>query len=180
MSNEPTSSTAPDSSPAPRLAVGRQTANSAGYKRSRKVIQPGFQLRLVGTFTGIGLLALLLQFLIVGFRLSRAVADVETGGGHIADELPSVMLDTLVFSLGMLTPVLFGLGILLTFRVAGPAYRMERYLRAVARGEEQGPCSIRKGDHLQDLCDALNEAVGSMQSRVAARDDGPRELERAA
>lgn len=180
MSNESTSRTAPLPSLTARGVHGGRAGSSGGYKRSRKVVQPGFQLRLVGTFTGIGVLALLLQFLIVGFRLSRAVSEVEVGGGHIADEIPSVMIDTLVFSLGMLVPLLFGLGILLTFRVAGPAFRMESYLRALARGEVQGPCSIRKGDHLQSLCDAVNEAVESLQGRASAAGDDAPELERAA
>lgn len=137
-------------------------------KRSQKIIQPGFQLRLVGLFTGMGMLALLLQFSIVGFRLSQAVADVEESGGHIADQIPGVLMNTIVFSLGMLVPVLFGFGILLTFRIAGPAYRMEQYLRAVARGEAQGPCSIRKGDQLRELCDAINLAVESLQQKSGA------------
>lgn len=142
-------------------------------KRSQKIIQPAFQLRLVGWFTGMGMLALLLQFMIVGFRLSQAVAHVGENGGHITDEIPGVLMTTLLFSLGMLVPVLFGFGILLTFKIAGPAYRMEQYLRALARGEASGPCSIRKGDQLQELCEALNLAVESLQrDATAGADDG--------
>ena len=153
-------------------------------KRSQKIIQPSFQLRLVGWFTGIGMLALLLQFSIVGFRLSQVVADVEESGGNIADEIPDVLINTLVFSLGMLVPVLFGFGILFTFRIAGPAFRIERYLRAVARGEASGPCSIRKNDQLQELCEAVNLAVDSLQRRSARTTPEPtavaQALERAA
>ena len=145
------------------------------HKRTQKVIQPGFQFRLVALFTGIGTLALLLQFMIVGFLFTRSAQAVESTGGHIADEIPSILLSTMVFSLGMLVPVLFGVGILLTFRVAGPAHRMEHYLRAVARGEEHGKCTIRKGDQLGSLCDAINVAV------TALRDgEGPSEATEAA
>ena len=133
------------------------------YKRSRKLIQPGLQLRLVCLFTGIGTLALLLQFLIVGILISRASQSVEASGGHLADALPGILVNTLVFSLGMLVPVLFGIGILLTFRIAGPAHRMETFLRAVARGEEHGLCTIRKGDQLGSLCESINEAVTALR-----------------
>jgi len=132
------------------------------YSRTQKIIQPGFQFRLVGMFTGIGTLALLLQFMIVGFLLTGAAATVQNEGGNLLDELPGVLLKTMLFSLGMLVPVLFGMGILLTFRVAGPAHRMKTHLRAIANGAEPGPCRIREGDQLQDLCAALNAALARL------------------
>jgi len=137
------------------------------YKRTRKIIQPSLQLRLVGLFTGVGTLALLLQFLVVGFRLMQVAAKAEGTGGHIADEIPGILVQTLIFSMGMLVPVIFGFGILLTFRIAGPAHRMEQYLLSIARGEQPGECSIRKGDKLQSLCDAMNAAITRLRQKTA-------------
>ena len=62
-------------------------------------------------------------------------------------------------SLAIVLPAVISVGILLTFRIAGPIYRFEEYLKAVARGENVGPCKIRKGDQLQPLCDAINAAT---------------------
>jgi hypothetical protein len=54
---------------------------------------------------------------------------------------------------------------------------MEGWLRAIVRGEDQGECRIRKGDQLQDLCDAMNQAVTKLredagQERSASSEEG--------
>jgi len=77
------------------------------------------------------------------------------GAGHGIAESRGIERDPLWFL--YFIPLVFG--ILLTFRLAGPIYRFEQYLRSVARGEQIGPCKIRKGDELQFLCDAINDAT---------------------
>ena len=126
--------------------------------RRNKFIQPRLQLWLVSSFVGLAALGLLLQFLILGFRLTSRAADLELGG-EVADALPALLLETLAFSLAVLVPVIFGIGILLTFRIAGPVHRFEQYLKSVVRGEQLGPCKIREKDRLQSLCDLINEAT---------------------
>lgn len=79
-----------------------------------------------------------------------------------------MLLETFGLSLAILVPVTFVFGILLTFRVAGPIYRFEQYLRSVAKGEQIGPCKIRQGDELQPLCDAINEATEPLRMRRSA------------
>ena len=56
-------------------------------------------------------------------------------------------------------------GILVTFRVAGPVYRFEQHLGSLARGEDPGTCRIRKGDELQDLCASINAAVETLRGQ---------------
>ena len=90
---------------------------------------------------------------------------MEGAGGQLAAEVPRVMLEVLTFSLVILLPVIFAFGILLTFRIAGPVYRFEQYLGSVARGEQLGPCKIRDGDELQNLCDAINAATEPLRMR---------------
>ena len=133
-------------------------------KRSRVLIRPGFQLRLVGAFLGMAVLALGLQLLILGFLLRRAAISAEAGTGELVDAIPSVMLQVGALSAAILIPVLLALGILRTFRVAGPIHRFERYLGDVAVGRESGPCAIRKGDDLQVLCERINAAVTYLKS----------------
>jgi hypothetical protein len=56
-------------------------------------------------------------------------------------------------------------GVLSTFRIAGPIYRFEQYLRQVVKGEAEGPCRIRDGDELWDLCDLINQATAPLRMR---------------
>ena len=139
---------------------------SSVHVRSRKLIQPSFQLRLIAKFTGLSALALLLQFLLLGWFLSRALSGSEHSGA-VLELLPALVLKTLACSLAVLLPVLFGLGVLLTHRIAGPLHRFEVYLGALARGEQSGPCHTRAGDELGSLCDAINAAAERMQALEA-------------
>jgi len=112
---------------------------------------------LVGRFVGLALLAMLLQFLLLGFLLSGAVKEIAAGNGHLAPLMTTIAIKMLAFSFLVLVPMLVVLGVVLTAHVAGPVYRFETYLGSLVRGERPGPCKIRKGDELQSLCDAINE-----------------------
>lgn len=138
------------------------------HPRRNKLIRPGFQLKLIGSFVGLAGLALLLQFLFLGQRLTDAASKIEGGGGEIAEAIPGMLLSVLVISIGILLPIIFAFGILLTFRIAGPLYRFEQHLGAIARGEDIGLCKIRKGDQLQSLCDKINAATETLRKGQAA------------
>jgi len=145
---------------------------SKQYRRRQKLIKPGIQLRLVFSFVGLSVMGLTLQFLLLGSRLTNAAAGLDGGGGDLAAEVPRMLLEVFGLSFAIIVPVTFVFGILLTFRLAGPIYRFEQYLRSVAKGEQIGPCKIRKGDELQSLCDAINDATEPirMQRRTPQRD----------
>lgn len=145
------------------------------HPRRQKIVRPGMQLRLVGSFVGLAALALVLQFLVLGYRLSDTVQTMDGDSGELADAIPGVVLETLLFSCAMLLPVLFAFGILLTHRIAGPLHRFESYLGALARGEVDTPCKIREGDQLQELCDVINEVSGELVELRGKRAETPAE-----
>jgi signal peptidase II len=135
------------------------------YRRRIKLIKPRLQLKLVGVFVGLSALGFLLQSLHVGLRLSELAANVPEGGTYLMAVMPELPLEILLVSFGMLLPLTIAVGILVTFRIAGPVYRFEKYLKAVIRGEETGPCRIRKGDEFQELCELINQASAAFRER---------------
>jgi hypothetical protein len=54
-------------------------------------------------------------------------------------------------------------GVLTTFRVAGPLYRIEMFLKQVARGEKPADCRLRKGDELVEFCEVVNLATAPLR-----------------
>ena len=131
--------------------------------RLRKLSRPGLQFRLIGTFTGMAAMALLLQFLLLGGKLTKMLAALPNRGGDVADQVPGVLVSVLALSAIIVLPVMFALGVLITHKIAGPVYRFEEYLGQIARGEAVGPCRIRKGDELQELCTRLNSAIATLR-----------------
>jgi len=137
------------------------------YKRRIKLIKPKLQMKLVGVFVGLSALGFLLQSLHVGLRLSELAANVPEGGTYLMAVMPELPLEILLVSFGMLLPLTVAVGILVTFRIAGPIYRFEKYLESVIKGEEVGPCRIRKGDEFQELCELINQATVGMREHGA-------------
>jgi len=128
-------------------------------KRRKKLIKPGLQLRLIAAFGSVAALAMLLQFLLLGSLVMRAASTID---GELAARVPGILITVLLTTLLVLMPIFVAVGVLLTFRYAGPVYRFEQFLGSVARGEQSSPCRIRKGDELQSLCDAINVATAPL------------------
>ncbi len=142
------------------------------HKRRARLVRNSFQVKLVGAFVGLAGLALLLQFLFLSYRLSTKTAQIDGGSGELFDEVPGILLEAFAISLLIFLPIIFAIGIQLTFRIAGPVYRFEQYLRSVARGEQVGPCKIREGDQLTTLCELINEATAPLrrEAKVASEE----------
>ncbi len=139
--------------------VDLKSAKPSGDNRKVKLILPQFQLRLIGVFTSLSLLALSLQYLVFSAALAQVSTTLPNDGVALMDQIQPLLLKVLGVTLLLLVPVLFWAGVLATFRLAGPLYRFHEYLGAVARGERPADCRLRKRDQLQSLCELINEAT---------------------
>jgi hypothetical protein len=146
-------------------------------RRKIKLIQPRLQLTLVGWFLAVAVTGLVLQVLLLGSFLAELASTLPDEGAAVAASADGMLVEALLVSLLFLVPMTVGVGILATFRIAGPIYRFETYLGQVARGEEVGPCELRRGDQLQGLCEKINEALAAARSAKDAG-EGEDRLER--
>lgn len=154
-------------------------------QRERQVVLPTFQFRLTAKFVGLSMAALLCQFLFMGILLTRIVRGYP-GTDALVAEVPAIVFKTVLFMAVLQLPIVVA-GLMLTFRVAGPVYRFDTYLRALVRGEHGGPCSIREKDEFGFLSETINEVaermdalraqVGELPGEPEDGDDGPVELE---
>ena len=128
-------------------------------KRRRKLIDSRLQFRTIGAFVSISAVAMTFQVVLLNQALVDLSVELGPQGGSVLARTPEILGRTLIGSTLVLLPLSYLAGILITHKIAGPAYRMRQHCKAVARGEHPGPCKLRSGDELQDLCDALNEAL---------------------
>jgi len=152
-------------------------SKNAKERRRIKLIKPRLQLKLIAVFVGLSGLGFLLQSLHVGLRLSELAANVPEGGPYLMAVMPELPLEILAVSFGMLMPLIVAVGILITFRIAGPIHRFEDYLRRVIAGEQVSPCKLRDGDNLLELCDLINQATESLRLKNANEGVGEQEEE---
>lgn len=129
------------------------------YKRKKKLINKSLQLKMIGIFTAIGCTCALFQVILVNSGLLKIAKAAPSGGEEILREARGMMLENVAWTLGSMIPLMTCIGIVLTHRIAGPAYRMTQHCKAIAAGEPVTKCSIRKNDELHELCDALNAAI---------------------
>jgi hypothetical protein len=134
-------------------------------RRRQKLIKTGIQLRLSGIFAGLSVVCLLTQWLLFSSLLANAASDLPVGGEYLLDLIPTLLYRSIGFSLLIALPLTLMVGVLETFRITGPIHRFETYLREVIRGTQLGPCKIRKGDALDDLCGLINEATEPLRRR---------------
>jgi signal peptidase II len=150
----------------------------ARFHRKRQLVKSRLQLKLILSLMGVACLATLFQIILVNRALSELGAQLPREGDLLLQAIPSLIRSSVVLTLAFLVPFMMGVGLVLTHRIAGPIYRFEQYLKSVAAGEHTGPCKIRQGDELQELCDVINEAVAALENRRA--EDAPDASEREA
>lgn len=146
-------------------------------KRRIKLIKPGLQLRLTAVLVGYAFLALMLYSLLLAGSLSQLANTLPRDGGLVMDRLLQTIGGPLGMTVLLAIPAVLGVGILTTFRIAGPIYRMEQYLHAIQRGERPPDCKLREGDELKDFCSLLNEATRPLREQQDTEQDLEQEEE---
>ncbi|MEM8712627.1 MAG: hypothetical protein AAGG01_16880 [Planctomycetota bacterium] len=139
------------------------------FKRKKKLINRSLQLKMISIFTAIGCTCALFQVVLVNNGLLEIARSAPSGGDLILKEARGMMLENVLWTLGAMIPLMTCIGIVLTHRVAGPAYRMTQHCLSIASGEPVTECRIRKHDELHELCAALNAAMARL---APAEDEG--------
>lgn len=145
------------------------------YRRTRKLINPSLQLKIVAIFVLLAFIAALFQVVLFNSTVETLLASPEA---QEPLDLRWMLMKSVLTTMGLLGSLMFVIGVLVTYRIAGPVYRFEKHLEAIARGEDPGECRIRKGDELQPLCDRINAAVKALRARKSASE--PAETRKAA
>lgn len=139
--------------------------------RSNKLTNWRMQLKLTGWFVGAGLFALSLQYILTVNALTQVAMENAVDPAQAFDTVTSesrrVFLVSAMSTLALMTVI----GILATARLAGPLYRLRRFLEEIIRGEAPPDCRLRKGDELIDFCELLNKATASARQRPAVEED---------
>lgn len=82
----------------------------------------------------------------------------------LMEQVNGLLFRVLGISALVILPLTLVVGILTTFRIAGPIYRFEKFLESVARGERPQACRLRNGDDLVDFCELLNRVTEPLRA----------------
>jgi signal transduction histidine kinase len=72
----------------------------------------------------------------------------------------------ILLSLVLITPLVVVIGIYASHKIAGPIYRIEKYLSAMAGGDLSIPLTLRKNDELVSLANGINNVADTMKASI--------------
>jgi len=135
-------------------------------RRKKKLIRHDVQLRVI-------LIGLCVACLVLLINFQLSLASLWSVSSHTAsnlavnlvlDELRSSLIGKFFLSIGLTIPLAAAVGVVYSFKFAGPLYRFGQYFGNLRTGRWDQHCSLRKGDDLQDLCTAINEALDPVRA----------------
>lgn len=145
--------------------------------RSKKLVNSRLQLRMSAVFLAVACSSALFQVVVLNWSLLRFARDLGADAERIFESMPGLLMTNLGLTFLLLVPAMMFFGIQVTHRIAGPIYRLERFLDGIIEGTETGRCRIRDTDELHDLCDKLNRAVDALREREQAARGGDEAVE---
>jgi nitrogen fixation/metabolism regulation signal transduction histidine kinase len=142
--------------------------------RLRKLVRADIQLKLTLHSALLTVFALVLQSLLVLSTMSGVSAE-SAGPGDQHELIMNASLEALLLSLGIVLPLALAVGVLSTFRIAGPLHRFAEFMKETKRGDRPEDCVLRKGDELQDFCALLNEVTEPLRTPQKLQSDEEQE-----
>ncbi len=137
-------------------------------RRKKKLIRVDLQLKIVFVTLLVTCLVLLINFqlsLAALWSLAEGIPQY-TSSDLIVAELKRVLYQKFLLSVGVGVPFAASVGILYSFKFCGPIHRFKIYFGELVNGSWRRPCTLRAGDDLTDIRDAINDAVTTACSYV--------------
>lgn len=84
-------------------------------------------------------------------------------------ELPSLKIITyiLFYALCVFIPIMVIIGIIVSHRIAGPLFQIERVLKSIGEGDLTSRVSLRHKDELKDLAMSINKMVAELSDKIS-------------
>jgi len=129
------------------------------YKRRQFLVKKEFQLKYVGVIVGVMLLGAVISgytiyynaWLLLGEKLANVYPQ-----GRLVHIFRSVNI-RLAINLFFISIFCVGIGIFTSHRIAGPIFRIKKFLDDVTNGNYAQRLHLRKHDELKDIAEAINK-----------------------
>jgi hypothetical protein len=138
-----------------------------GYSRKRKLVRLDLQFKVVFITLFVTSLVLLINFqlnLAGMWGLASRFQDNPQARALI-DAFRTATIQKFLLSVGMAVPLAASVGVLYSFKFCGPIFRFKKFFVNMTSCWDE-PLKLRKGDDMQDVCDAINAGVGSMRAQL--------------
>ena len=129
--------------------------------RKRYLVKKGFQLKFMCVIVA----AMILVASVAGLSVYTAVMETlvtQFHGDNLALITHAVTYKLFIRSLLLILAIAI-MSVYISHRVAGPIYRFEHTLNALAQGAEVGEIRLRKRDAFYEMAEAINHLIKSLK-----------------
>lgn len=154
--------------------MGKSTSESHHRKKSSLLINPKFQWTLIGYASFIAALILLAVYGLFSFGFHEFV-QIGTQAGLPTDHVyfqfirmqETTFLRVIAAIALLIAVILIVGGLIISHKIAGPVYRMQKELNAMAESDpvELRNINFRKGDFFPELSEAFNGLVKAWKNK---------------
>lgn len=141
------------------------------FKRTKYLVSTKLQLRYVGIILLLMLVTALICSYIIYYTvmvlMGEKLSNVYPQGRLIA--IINTVNLRILFSLLLITPMVTVIGIYLSHKIAGPIYRIEKFLGDMAAGNFASRIVLRKGDELMSVADKINVLSDSLKATIGSQ-----------
>jgi hypothetical protein len=146
-----------------------QTGSTVPDRRRSRIVDRSFQFKytlMVVAFTAVISLTYMTMVYLQHFEIERDIGTYcnSTVGAELLQRSTSIVGYVFVATL-LISLLLTGLGVVVTHRIAGPIFVMNRYLGVLATGRIPTLRPLRKNDELKTLYGTLQRFVDSLAQR---------------
>lgn len=138
----------------------------SGYKRRIYIINPSFQIKFSLLVCFIIFLSSIIYPMTIHTLISSIVEHFALVSPEIATQFESrrsmLLIILILWQFGF-TLIAFIVCIFMTHRVAGPMYKLQKYLSGIRDGQFGGKLFFRKGDYFHEVADDINDTFETIQ-----------------
>ena len=143
-------------------------AQTARYRRKRYLVATKFQLKYIGliliivvlTGTICSYVVYYTTMLLLGDKLANVYPQ-----GRLISIVNTVNLRILL-SLILVAPLMVIIGVFASHKIAGPIYRIEKFLENMANGDYSSMLTLRKNDELIPLANGINRFIETIKGTI--------------
>ena len=143
----------------------------APFRRRRYFIRTKFQLKYIVLILAVALTSAIISGYTIYYNswvlLGHKLANVYPQGRLI--EIFRSVNTKLAINLFFVLILCVTAGLLASHKIAGPLFRIIRFLGTVTKGDYSQRVTLRKGDELQDLADAVNKLVEKLDKEAGKK-----------
>ncbi|MBA4369150.1 MAG: hypothetical protein C0403_16095 [Desulfobacterium sp.] len=140
------------------------------YQRKTHLIKKDFQIKFIVKFCLIVLAGVILSTALLFFFSQDTLTSSFDHSKLVIRKTGSAILPAVIYTnlitLGVVCIITILVTLYISHKIAGPIFRFEKEIKAIAQGDLCKKIVLRKQDQVKEMADSINQMVNSLHDKV--------------